>query len=204
MPGRNPAAAVRAFLDPIQQAASVLGQCKVTPSPGGLSPSLNDGHSWSLNSGAGHQVVLGDHTPAIFDATMYWRVIEDERLDYGPVRVTTTGYNYRLRLSNGAELWALHWHPTGVSPVDTPHLHLGSAALHADGPLTPAAHLGVSRMTFEQSIRWVIESGASPTREDWADRLVLSEAPHLLYRNWSGDRPPGVGRHRAPPDQSDV
>ena len=122
-----------------------------------------------------------------FYAAMSWRLIQDDRDGYGPYRVTSTYYDYSLTVDE-EELWALHWHPDGLSDVTYPHQHLGSRLLALSSPMSSKAHLPTGRMTFESAVRWVIESGAAPACADWEDRLTLSEAPHLLFRSWTQDR----------------
>lgn len=192
MPGRNPREAVEQFLAPLQQAAGVLGTCRLTTSRGARGPRVGDPHSWLLNGGAGLQLRLRNGVPARFEAAMYWKVVSDDEPQYGPFRVTTLGYNYRLVLDDGRELWALHWHPAGRSPAIQPHLHLGPNVVE-DVEVSAGGHLPTPRMTFEQSIRWVISFGAAPAHLDWEDRLALAETPHLLFRRWSQD-PEAEGR----------
>src|SRR5688572_24850290 len=45
-------------------------------------------------------------------------------------------YRYVLFDENGSEILAYHWHPTGASPVTTPHLHV--SARRGDLDLSPA------------------------------------------------------------------
>jgi hypothetical protein len=118
---------------------------------------------------------------------MWWRVIEDNRDGYGPYRTTTVGYDYSLVSGETDEVWAMHWHVTGVSDEVKPHLHLGDIMLSSQLPITSQTHLRTGRMTFETAIRWLIDFGAEPIHGDWQDRLTLAEAPHLLFRSWSAD-----------------
>lgn len=180
------------FLAPIQQAASVLANCKITGSKGYRSPAPGDVHHWALCNGAGVTVRtrydVEPKTTFHFYAAMSWRLIEDDRDGYGPYRVTATRYDYSLTTAEGAELWALHWHPDGKSDVTYPHAHIGDRVLDSEATLTSKAHLPTGRMTFESAVRWVIEFGGAPAVNDWEDRLALAEAPHLLYRSWTQDR----------------
>jgi len=120
---------------------------------------------------------------------MQWKLIEDDRDGYGPLRVTTVGYMYSLGGHDQREYWAHHWHPTGVSPVAEPHLHLGPELLAESSPVSHKAHLPVTRTTFENVVRWVFEFGVPPAYADWRDRLDLAETPHLLYRSWAARQP---------------
>lgn len=69
----------------------------------------------------------------------------------GPVRCSSRSYNYKLTTPRGAYLWRVHWHPTGVSPVKEPHLHL---------PPDLNRGLPTGRLTFEKVIVWLIEFDA--------------------------------------------
>lgn len=53
------------------------------------------------------------------------------------LRVTTRSYNYRLRSGDGHDVWRMHWHPEGLSPVTFAHLHLHpDFRRHLEGPAT--------------------------------------------------------------------
>ncbi len=176
MPGRTPTDAVRAFLDPLEVAISCLGQAKITLSPGGKNTPDRE-HSWMLNGGNGYSR-SGWH----FEAQMGYRIIRTNEPDRGPWRVTTTAYRYRLAVPEH-DLFRMHWHPAGNSPVDYPHLH---AALGPERITEQAlkAHLRTSRMTLEQAIRWSFEVGMPPACADWEERLDSAEKPHLERRSW--------------------
>jgi hypothetical protein len=184
--GRTPAEAVRAFLDPIQQALACIAPGKITVSGGGLNPVLGKQYSWGLNNGAGAEL-LSDGPDLTLFAAMYWKLIEDDRDGYGPLRISTLGYEYSLVTGTNTELWALHWHPAGRSWEKRPHLHLGDVLLTDASPVDSKTHLPTGRMTFENAIRWAVGSRAMPMHEDWEGRLALAEAPHILHRSWSGD-----------------
>ena len=182
MPGRNANEAVDSFLTPIQQAIGALGIAKVTVE-GSRPYQVGGRYVWRINEGRG---VTFPHGGQRFFAAMWWEIVEDTRPGYGPVRVTTTGYDYSLLTATGLECWALHWAPNGRGDVDYPHLHLGSALLSESAPIAGGHHLGTPRYSLEHALRWCVECGVVPLhRSDWADRLALAETPHLLYRTWS-------------------
>jgi hypothetical protein len=185
VPGARPSEAFAAFIGPIQQAVSCLATCKITTARGGRHPELEAPHQWMINDGAGLRLRPKNGPALQFDALMRWKLIEDDRADYGPLRVTTLGYDYSLSVAEtNTELFAVHWHPDGPSPEDQPHLHLGPALLAEDAPVTPKAHLRTHRMTFESVVRWAFEFGIAPACADWDEKLILAESPHLLYRSW--------------------
>ncbi len=179
------------FLEPIELALSCIAIAKINVPKGGLSPRVGDQHQWIINNGAGVEL-LNDGPALWLFATMYWEAIEDDREGYGPFRVRTLGYDYSLVQGENTEIWAMHWHPKGRSWEVRPHLHLGDVILADDAPINSKSHLTTGRMTFETAIRWAIEFGVEPLRDDYDDHLTLAETPHMLYRTWSGD--PGVAR----------
>lgn len=190
MPGVTPADAVREFITPLQAALGCVAHGKISRTGGG-NPQPGQQQQWSLNDGGGvtlrRRVGFPLQGQLELHASMYWRVIEDEREGYGPYRVTTTGYDYSLVIGDKVELWAMHWHAQGRSHEAKPHLHLGDKILSAFAPVTSKSHLRTPRMTFETAIRWAIEWGTEPLHDDWENRLTLAEAPHLLFRSWSVD-----------------
>jgi len=192
VPGRNPAEAVRAFLEPLQQALACIATGMINIPRGGHNPKVDDPHQWIINNGLGAELLNdGPHDLQLF-AAMHWQVIKDDREGYGHYRVKTLGYDYSLVAGKATELWALHWHPSGRSWERRPHLHVGDVVLAEGAPVSSKTHLVTGRMTFENAIRWAIEFGAAPLHDDWADRLAVAETPHMLYRTWSGD--PGITR----------
>lgn len=180
MPGRTPAEAFKAFMDPIALACSCLGRVKVTTSPGGRHEP-NREHAWQLNNGLGFSVG-GWH----FSAEMGYMMIPDAV--NGPWRVTTTAYRYRLA-AIGQDVFRIHWHPAGNSPITYPHLH---ANLSPEQKLASSldAHLETDRMSLERALRWAFELGMPPRRDDWEDVLLSTEAPHLEHRTWERGGPP--------------
>lgn len=185
MAGRDPDEAVRAFLAPIQAAVGAFGTAKVLVDFGGRRLyEVGRSYSWSLNDGRG--LVFPDGQT--FFAAMWWDVIEDARDGHGPVRVTTTGYDYSLVDADDAELWAHHWHPTRPGNVREPHIHLGPGVLSPGSPVTNKSHLPSGRCSLEHALAWAAEAGCRPQHADWRERLAEAEAPHLLYRTWSSRR----------------
>lgn len=179
MPGRTPHEAFEAFITPIEHASSCLGSVKVTVSPRGTT-APNVEHGWTLNEMRGF-ASKGWH----FDASMGYMIVQDDAPGRGPWRVRTLAYRYRLAVPEH-DVFRLHWHPNGRSPVTYPHLH---AALEPKDwmPGSLDAHLATGRMTLEDSLRWAFELGMPAARADWRKRLDDAEAPHLQHRSWSKD-----------------
>lgn len=208
MPGKSPAEAVEAFLAPLRLALSTVARAKITVPRGGLNPPVGAEQVWTLNNGASVTLTAASRPadqpqlprPLAFHAAMYWKVIRDEREDYGPFRVSTTGYSYSMLAGpEQVEVWAMHWHATGVSDETKPHMHFGVPMLDNAAPVSKRDHMPTGRMTFEDAIRWLVKCGARPLVDNWTDRLALAEAPHLLFRSWSSD--PDVRHDATQPTQ---
>jgi hypothetical protein len=187
MPGRSAYEAYEAFVAPLASALSCIAVAKIQPSQGGKNV-LHEDHNLHITGVANDQYVRLKGEPAFeLRARMVYRLIEDPRPAYGPLRVTTKSYDYSLRLATGQGVFDYHWHPDGNSHETRPHLHIGSSQLAADGVIAKKRHLHTGRITFESVIRTVIEIGATPLREDWENRLNAAEWPHIQHRSWSID-----------------
>ena len=182
MPGRSPAEAFNAFIDPLAEAVSCLGAAKIVPSPGGRAVP-NVVHAWALNGETGMAFPGGWH----FEAQMHYEIVQ--RPVSREWRVKTHGYRYRLAL-RGTHLWRLHWHPTVTSGYHLPHLHM-NLGRPGDVPLeTMSQHHPTGRMTFEDAVEWIFRVGIEPARENWNEIISASRERHLEHRSW--DRyPPG-------------
>lgn len=177
MPGDSPYEATGAFLEPLQRALGCLGTCKISTTAQGRHK-IHQTHAWTINGGTGLQI-----RPGVFYATMDYEIVLSESPDAGKWRVSTRGYAYRLADNERRTLWAMHWHPVGRSPATFPHVHIPA--------LNERGHFPTERMTFEHAVRWCIESGAEPKRDDWEQVLAESEGIHKLYRSWA-DTPPKI------------
>lgn len=102
-------------------------------------------------------------------------------------RAEITRYMYAIQDIADRELLAHHWHPTGLSDVRAPHLHV-SVAPPIELPARPggpdAKDLELGRLHFPtrhidlpEFIRFLIrELGVNPRRSDWES--VLNELQH--------------------------
>ena len=174
MPGRTPAAALDAYIGPLQRAVSCLGHAKITvtnPRPG----QVGDEAMWFINGGHGIETAVG-----LFEGSQRFRLIEIPEGDYrrqaGRFRMKTLMYAYNLHRDDGTLSW--HWHPQGNSDEQRPHMHL---------PIGPRGHYPTPRFSIEETVEWTIAQGAEPACEDWRDRLAISDALHKLHRSWADD-----------------
>jgi hypothetical protein len=187
MPGKTPSDAFGAFVTPLTSALNCLAVPRVAVSPGGRAQP-DTKHNLYLTGPLESDAYL--RLPGItleFRARMFYKIIQDDRPHYGPYRITTLGYDYSIRRTDGAAVVDYHWHPVGRSHEKRPHLHIGSSQLRDDAVLSNKQHLLTGRVTFESVIRDLIGLGARPRMENHADRLVECEAPHLLFRTWTND-----------------
>lgn len=100
-----------------------------------------------------------------------------------------TLYRYQLLDGNGREILAgeYHWHPTGVSPVTSPHLHLSGrlAPLDAGRGQAPVSlggmHLPTGPVALADVVRLLVtEFGVEPRRADWDAVLHSNRDPFDL------------------------
>jgi hypothetical protein len=81
--------------------------------------------------------------------------------------VDPLGYLYMVRNDAQQELLSFHWHPSGRSPVTTPHLHLGYGLEIPKSEFTNL-HIPTGPVTLRQVVRFVItELRIRPLRRDW-------------------------------------
>jgi hypothetical protein len=195
MPGKTPYEAFSAFVTPLADALKcVVGHPRIEFSSGG-SAVLDTKHNLYLTGrhpDTDDYLRLGN-TELELRARMFYLIITDDRKDYGPYRVTTRGYDYSVRKTDGTKVLDYHWHPTGLSDETRPHIHLGSAQLAPDAVLSNKQHLLTGRVTFEAVIRNLISMGVPARFPDWSDVLDLCETPHLLHRTWTTDYKQEVG-----------
>ena len=79
-------------------------------------------------------------------------------------RIGTTEYSYELRGANGHPFLAYHWHPVGLSPVTTPHLHIGGSVTGVD---LSKVHLPTGPVFLPDVLRFaIIDLGVEPLRAD--------------------------------------
>jgi hypothetical protein len=102
----------------------------------------------------------------------------------GPFKVSSSRYMYELLDRDERELFVYHWHPEGVSPIQTPHLHFSGAA-PLPLPLSPSdqqprqiavdrAHFPTGRIAVESFIELLIQDfQVEPRRTDWREILGI-------------------------------
>lgn len=176
MPGRTPQDAIRAYIDPLQDAVSCLpGSGKIILGASKVKKPDDEG-AWILN---GEE--RGLHIPRLgrFQARQHFRLINADTarfgLSVGKFRITTLSYLYSLQLDSGDHEIRWHWHPNGPSEEQRPHMHVSFGS---------SAHLPCARHTFEDVVESCIELGGEAACEDWRGRLDKSRNLHTENRSW--------------------
>ena len=85
-------------------------------------------------------------------------------------------YEYAIENETGQEILAYHWHPNSRNTPPWPHLHIGSAVLHANYKDLHKAHVRTERIALEDVLWFAInELKVPPTKRrehDWRDVLA--------------------------------
>ena len=162
--GRTPAEAVEPLFVTLQLALSCVTTAVVQgrayyPSPNPHAASFGDATP----------VPIGRRSRLRLDLVHFYDLVADERTRW---RVKTAGYLYDLLDQEQRSVIAYHWHPTGLSLVRYPHLHVGAATASVD---LSKAHLPTGHVSFIAVVRLAIaELGVEPLRPDW--QAVLDQA----------------------------
>ena len=86
-------------------------------------------------------------------------------------------YAYEVQLGDGRMLLAYHWHPAGLSPVTTPHLHLGGTLAGID---LSKAHLPTGHVALQDVLRFaIVDLGVAPLRDDW-EAILGDDSPRTV------------------------
>ena len=125
-----------------------------------------------------------DRTPYLqLDVSVEYAVVASPGQSNRPrFRAEIVRYFYGVQDLSGRELFAYHWHPSGMSPVLTPHLHVSSASPITLPPrksdsdptelLLNRLHFPTHRIDLTELARFLItEVGVGPRRPDWEQVL---------------------------------
>jgi hypothetical protein len=99
---------------------------------------------------------------------------DDGRAPFDARRI---GYWYEIQDVAGQEIVAFHWHPFGISPVTTPHLHLtsriGDVEMAGGGTVSLGAlHVPTGALNLTDLVWFlIVELGAEARYRDWRTRL---------------------------------
>jgi hypothetical protein len=128
--------------------------------------------TWEINPGTAVSVGTGRSGLAV-ELKQFWAPSKTA----AGWTVDPVGYSYVLfERATSVQTLAYHWHPTGRSHVDTPHLHLGPPLLAAMG-VQRSIHLPSGHIELAEFLEMLIrELEVRPARRDW--RRVLAELSH--------------------------
>lgn len=173
LPGRTPHEARSNFLGPLQRVLSCLtgAQLYYRQAPVGESEALlvsDDPVALRCRGGAVLKLSIGHR----------YTLVETDERQLGPWKATTRAYLYRLDDGEGQEQVSWHWHPSGRSRFDRPHLHVGAGHL-------AGRHLPTGRVSIESVVRLLLgEMDVVSRRSDWVQVLDDAEGNFLAYRTW--------------------
>jgi hypothetical protein len=188
---RSPAEAVLAHLEPLKEVVACLTRAAILNAEGyhrsaePLVLALGDGGPVPLRMRA-------NRLPIAVSVTQQYQVVPDE-LEQDRFKVTVRGYWYTIETPAGQEILAYHWHPGGLSEVDSCHLHLGPGLKSGLGMKNLGKmHLPSGRVSVEEVVRLALSVdgwGGQPQRSDWEQVLDRNLRLYERLRNWSGSRP---------------
>jgi len=183
--GKNSHQAVEAFVEPLNRARSTVTNAVLAVSPGGYDP----GGPHTLAFRAGSPRLSTDYGDMTLTAIVGYSAVETKDPDRGPWKVKTESYIYRLTAADGAKVISFEWHPSGSSPVKTPHVQVGPAGLGQGlgdlGKLLSKAHIPTRRISMEQVLEFAIrELQVHYIRDDWEKVLMETYTAFEQWRTW--------------------
>lgn len=182
MTGRTSRQAVQGFLDSLQRSFSCITK-EVLDNAGGYYSS-DKPHGVTFKTGL--PVALNRRGDLAIVVRLQYEVTETSSKAQEPWQVTTLAYYYTLKLAEGPEILAYHWHPYQRSPADFPHLHLKAGAKVGRSELAKA-YLPTGRVMAEDFVQLLIEHfSVRPLRNDWRDALAQSRAEFEEDKSWGG------------------
>lgn len=144
------------------------------------------------------RVPLGRNAAYVLRFAQRYRVAQRDGREW---EVQTTAYSYWLLDRAGHELLLYQWIPAGLSPVTTPHLHVGalahphvSALVQAQAPLAPLtrAHLPTGFISLTDILRMAVaDLGVEPLERNprsVAGRLAAADAALRASFVWQMSR----------------
>lgn len=176
MPGRTPAEAVRAFTAPIQSALTCFADGRV-----GVD-SYVPGTEGVMAFNRAEDVVLNGAARVSLSVAMRYCIVPNTATAR-KWKVSTTGWIYTLKDSDGALIADYHWHP-GVTPgIAFPHVH-------PPNETATRRHLPTGRVLIEDVLALAIEAGAAPRDADKWERVCARNIDSFRKSaTWGTQRP---------------
>lgn len=169
MAGKTPAAAVKAFVAPIQEALGLFASGKV------LVDTYKADTVGILTFNSGEVVKLRGGNKVGLSVSMQYQIVEVDDAERGPWKVSTVGYMYDLLLDEKA-LYEYHWHPISKSHEVRPHLHCSAVE---------KCHIPTGRIMIEDVLNLAIRYGAKPnTTKLWKELDQLNREKFARGATW--------------------
>lgn len=177
MPGKNPAEAIRAYIEPLQRSLSCFTKQVLRPS------------SYELNELA--IVTISETTVRVrtrrdevlhFALSQGYSIVKKLMIGH---KIQTRSYFYTLENEEHREILAYHWHPEETPAVPYPHLHICSQAGDHIRQEILDIHFRTDRFAFEEFCQLMIkEFGVVPTRPDTDAVLAESLKKFTDHKSW--------------------
>lgn len=173
MAGKSPSQARAAFIEPLQQALSLVTDAQFFYRP--TAPAQPEVLSISADP---LQLARQCGSRLLLSVQQRYEIVRTTDPDRGPWKVSTRAYRYRLDDEAGREIVAWHWHPPPFGVVPRPHLHAPRADLDH-------VHVPTGRVSIESVLRMLLaDLGVVPLRLDWDQVLDAAEDAFLRWRTW--------------------
>lgn len=191
MPGRNPPSAVRAFVDPIQRAATqvidtAIYQFRALPVE--RNAKLTVGTGLKATFRGPNPTPFRDRPDVTLHAVLDLEIIEDTGANRADerFRLTTRQYIYKLTAKDkGTFGW--HWHPEvedgQPAAATVPHVHV------YDTP-QERLHIPTGRVTIEDVFLFAVQEFGVKTRDtDGIAAIEATRGRHVDHRSWHNRAP---------------
>ena len=156
MSDRDARAAARAILHTTRQAISCVTEALLLQVPS------NRPRTWALRFTT-NRATLRAKPPLLLAVNHEYELDLNSRT--GNWTPQPRRYRYELLDDEDNEILAFHWHPGGLSPIATPHLHVDSRHPRFD---LAKAHIPTGIVSLPAVLRCLItEFGVEPLRPDW-------------------------------------
>ena len=166
--GRSPAEVVNNYRSDVQRRVSCVTDAVVGVG-GGYYPSPEP-HFLTMSGGL--PIALGGASRLSLRLQQNYRIIESGSRG-SAWQVDVVGYNYAVLDSELTEVILYHWPPFGISPIETPHIHLRQGAQVGRREVRDA-HLPTGQVSLNAFLNLLIRDlEVRPRRADWESILEM-------------------------------
>lgn len=177
MPGKNPAEAIKEYIEPLQQSLSCFTKQILRPS--GYGPDQL------------HIVTISETTVKVrtqrneilhFAISQGYSIVKRLLIGY---KIQTRSYAYTLENEEHREILAYHWHPEETPAIPFPHLHICSGAGDRVRQEILDIHFKTNRFAFEEFCQLMIkEFKIIPHRSDTDKVLAENLKKFQAHKSW--------------------